>query len=167
METVLRRTSIMWNIVAGQARTNERVLGISCPSNPPGFQDNPLGVSSYYVGAVFAISCVVKNGGAAISAVRIYGTLAEPQGPIRFPAPGDAGEALVVMNKDLLPGQSVLRFPVGSGLAGVDVSPRILPPILLVEYTCTGTAGMQLALQVRASFIGTPPFGEETEDYAG
>lgn len=163
METVLRPTSVLWNVLTTQARTNERVAGIGAPITPPGSANNPLLISSYYVTAVFSIACIVKSGGAALSAVRIYGSM----DATRFPDPGDAGEALVVVNKDLSQGASVIRYPVGAGMAGVDVAPRLLPPLLMLEYTCAGTAGMQLQLQVRAAFIGTPPFGVEPADFAG
>jgi hypothetical protein len=161
METVLRRPAVMWNVVSTVARTNERVAGIGAPITPPGSGNNPLLISAYYVTAIFGISCIAKAN-AAISAVRIYGSL----DVARWPDPGAASEALVVVNADLAQGSSVIRYPVGSGAAGVDLSPRLLPPVLMLEYTVTGTAGMNVQLQVRAVFIGTPPFGVETADFA-
>lgn len=163
METVLRKVSIVWTIATGQGRTNERIAGINAPRHTPVTLDNPIAISAYYVGAVFGISCITKAN-ASIAAVRIYGSL----DGTRWPAPGDAGEALIVMNKDLAAGQSALRYPIGiSSAIGTELAPRLLPRFLMLEYTAAGTAGMQLALAVTATFIGSPPCGGEPDDYAG
>lgn len=163
METVLRKVSIIWTVATGQARLNERIAGINAPRHTPITIDNPIAVSAYYVGAVFGISCVQKVN-ASLSAVRIYGSL----DPARWPDPGDASEALVTMNKDLAVGASVIRYPIGiSSAIGTELAPRLLPRFLMLEYTVAGSAGLQLALAIRGTFIGTPPFGGEPDDYAG
>jgi hypothetical protein len=160
METVLQRPGVLWNVITGQARTNERVAGIASPVQ---LANNPIPISAYYVGAIFCFAVVAKAN-VAISAIRIYGSL----DPTRFPAVGDSTEALVSVTKDLALGQAVIRYPLGlSSAVGAEIMPRLLPPFLMLEYTCTGTSGIQLAIQVRAAFIGTPPYGEEPGSYAG
>jgi len=163
VETVLRKISVVWAVMAGQARTNERVAGIVAPRHANGVGNNPIAISAYYVGAVFGISCV-KKVNASLSAVRIYGSL----DAARWPDAGEASEAMVTMNKDLAQGASVIRYPIGiSSAIGTELAPRMLPRFLMLEYTVAGAAGLQLALEIRATFIGSPPFGGEPDDYAG
>ena len=154
---------MIWTVATGQPRLNERQAGINAPRHTPITVDNPIAISAYYVGAVFGISCVTKRN-ASLSAVRIYGSL----DPTRWPDAGDASEAMVTMNKDLAEGASSLRYPIGiSSAIGTELAPRLLPRFLMLEYTVAGAAGLQLALAIRATFIGTPPFGGEPDDYAG
>ncbi len=151
MEHVARQSLLMWTISQSAAITNSRTTGIAGA--------NPRQFASYYRTAIFQVFHDESLGLRALTRLAIYGSI----DGTRFPALGANAEALVLHTANFSGAR--MRGPQVQGADGTVATAlrvELLPPWLILEYSAGAGAGAgTLQVQVRATFIGSPPAGVE------
>lgn len=148
MPRVLRTPRLLWTIVSTAAATNQRVTGITGA--------NPLQLKPYYTGAIVSIA-VTANVNYTLTRVAILGSM----DGLTFPAPGGA-DTLLTTATNIGIGTCLIRAPfIFSEDLLTQGRPTLLPEYWLVEYSGTIGATPTITIEIRAAFIGGPPFAVE------
>lgn len=141
---------LLWTINQNAAITNSRATGISGA--------NPASIRQYYRTAIVQVFHDESVGARPLSRLAVYGSIDGS----RFPPLGANAEALVLHTANYSGAR--MRGPQAQsadGTVATAIAVALLPPWLMLEYTAGGGPGGPLQVQVRLTFIGSPPAGVE------